>query len=42
MLAREVLYVRGSLKRGLEWDVMVDLFLWKNPDSILQLKENYV
>mmetsp|Transcript_55804 Transcript_55804/g.121549 ORF Transcript_55804/g.121549 Transcript_55804/m.121549 type:complete len:102 (+) Transcript_55804:435-740(+) len=39
ILAREVLYLRGNISRSQEWEVKVDLFLWKNPDAILQLKE---
>mmetsp|Transcript_9846 Transcript_9846/g.5140 ORF Transcript_9846/g.5140 Transcript_9846/m.5140 type:complete len:114 (+) Transcript_9846:168-509(+) len=29
MLTREVLYLRGDLERGTQWDVAVDLFFWK-------------
>jgi len=31
--------LQGSSKRGVDWNVSVDLFLWKNPDSIMQMKE---
>lgn len=34
-LTREVLYLRGKLKRGEPWNVMVDLFFYKDPDEIV-------
>jgi len=33
MLAREVLYLRGSLTRGQPWSVMVDLFFFREPEE---------
>jgi len=33
LLAREVMYLRGTLNRAAPWDVMVDLFLYREPEA---------
>merc|ERR1712244_188023 len=33
LLSREVLRLRGSLDRKTEWDVMIDMFIYRNPEE---------
>jgi small subunit ribosomal protein SAe len=41
LLAREVLRIRGDLDRKTEWDVMVDMFIYREPEDDKDKEENF-
>ncbi|KAL5096696.1 hypothetical protein RYX36_001023 [Vicia faba] len=42
LLARMVLQMRGTIRPGLKWDVMVDLFFYREPEEAKQEEEDEV
>merc|ERR1740129_1372773 len=39
LLARAVQYLRGSLARTSQWEVMVDSFFWRDPEELERQEE---
>jgi len=42
LLAREVLYLRGDLNRSAPWNIMVDLFFYREPEAEEEKEEKYI
>mmetsp|Transcript_17578 Transcript_17578/g.55637 ORF Transcript_17578/g.55637 Transcript_17578/m.55637 type:complete len:282 (+) Transcript_17578:87-932(+) len=39
LLAREVQYLRGTIPRSSQWEVMVDSFFWRDPEELERQEE---